>query len=119
SPETASYVEQAIVAYSNIVASGGWPMVPATKKLQLGVIDPDVEVLRRRLMVSGDLSPRAGMSPAFDSYVDEALKRFQVRHGLPADGVTGRYTFSSMNVSAPVRLGQLQTNLGRLREMTT
>jgi len=118
SPETAAYVEQAIASYSNLVASGGWPQVPATKKLQLGVIDPDVEALRRRLMVSGDLSPRAGMSPAFDSYVDQALKRFQARHGLPADGVTGRYTFSALNVSAPVRLGQLQTNLGRLRELT-
>ncbi|WP_011580472.1 MULTISPECIES: L,D-transpeptidase family protein [Chelativorans] len=118
-PQTAVHVEQAIAGYSNIVASGGWPQVPATKKLQLGVIDPDVEALRRRLMVSGDLSPRAGMSPAFDSYVDQALKRFQVRHGLPADGVTGRYTFSALNVSAPVRLGQLQTNLGRLREMTS
>jgi L,D-transpeptidase YcbB len=118
SPQTVSYVEQAIAGYSNIVASGGWPMVPATKKLQLGVVDPDVEILRRRLMISGDLSERAGMSPAFDSYVDEALKRFQTRHGLPADGVTGRYTYSALNVSAPVRLGQLQTNLGRLREMT-
>jgi len=118
SPETVAYVEQAIASYSNLVASGGWPQVPATKKLQLGVIDPDVEALRRRLMVSGDLSPRAGMSPAFDSYVDQALKRFQARHGLPADGVTGRYTFSALNVSAPVRLGQLQTNLGRLRELT-
>ncbi|WEX07466.1 L,D-transpeptidase family protein [Chelativorans sp. AA-79] len=119
SPETAGYVESAIASYSNIVASGGWPTVPATKKLQLGVIDPDVEALRRRLMVSGDLSPRAGMSPAFDSYVDAALKRFQARHGLPADGMTGRYTYSALNVSAPIRLGQLQTNLGRLRDLTS
>jgi len=119
SPETVSYLERAIVNYSNIVNSGGWPTVPAAKKLQLGVIDPDVEILRRRLMISGDLSERAGMSPAFDSYVDQALKRFQIRHGLPADGVTGRYTYNSLNVSAPVRLGQLQTNLGRLRELTS
>ncbi|WP_309086096.1 L,D-transpeptidase family protein [Chelativorans sp.] len=118
SMETASYVERAIASYSNIVASGGWPTLPAAKELKLGVVDPDVELLRRRLMVSGDLSPRAGMSPAFDSYVDEALKRFQARHGLPSDGVTGRYTYNSLNVSAPVRLGQLQTNLGRLRELT-
>src|SRR5690606_24709244 len=77
SPETVSYVELAIASYSNIVAAGGWPVVPATKKLQIGVVDPSVEVLRRRLMISGDLSQRAGMSPAFDSYVDAALKRFQ------------------------------------------
>src|SRR5690606_19042405 len=65
------------------------------------------------------LSTRAGLSPAFDTYVDAALKRFQARHGLPADGVTGQYTYSALNVSAPVRLGQLQTNLGRLRDLTS
>lgn len=118
SPETILYVEQAIGQYSGIVAQGGWPVVPATKKLKLGVIDPDVEVLRRRLMISGDLSPQAGMSPAFDSYVDAALKRFQARHGLPADGATGKFTYAAMNVSAQVRLGQLETNLVRLRAMS-
>lgn len=116
---TLPYVQQAIGQYSNIAASGGWPMVPANKKLQIGVIDPDVEILRRRLMISGDLSPQAGMSQAFDSYVETALKRFQARHGLPADGVTGRYTYSAMNVSAQIRLGQLQTNLQRLHEWTS
>src|SRR5690606_8297093 len=118
SQETVFYLEQAISTYQDLVAGGGWPMVPATKKLKLGVIDPDVEVLRRRLMVSGDLAPSAGISPAFDSYVQAALERFQTRHGLPADGVTGRYTFAAMNVSADVRLQQLQTNLVRLRELT-
>jgi murein L,D-transpeptidase YcbB/YkuD len=117
--ETVAYVEQAIAHYQGIVAQGGWPEVPATKKLKLGVIDPDVEALRRRLMVSGDLSTSAGISQAFDTYVEAALKRFQARHGLPADGVTGRYTFAAMNVTAPVRLTQLETNLGRLREMSS
>jgi murein L,D-transpeptidase YcbB/YkuD len=118
SPETVSFVEQAIVQYQGIVAAGGWQMVPATKKLQLGVIDPDVQALRQRLMVSGDLAQSAGISPAFDSYVDAALKRFQTRHGLPVDGTTGRYTFAAMNVPADVRLTQLQTNLVRLKTMS-
>lgn len=118
SPQTVAYVEQAILQYSSIVAQGGWPVVPATKKLQLGVIDPDVEILRRRLMISGDLAQQAGISQAFDTYVDTALKRFQARHGLPSDGVTGKYTFAAMNVSAPIRLGQLETNLVRLRSMS-
>lgn len=118
SPNTVSHIEQTLFQYQDIVARGGWPQVPATKKLQLGVIDPDVEAMRRRLMFSGDLSERAGLSRSFDSYVDAALKRFQTRHGLPADGVTGKYTFAAMNVSANVRLGQLETNLVRLRSMS-
>jgi len=118
SPETVLYVEQAINQYSGIVAQGGWPVVPATKKLQLGVVDPDVVPLRKRLMVSGDLSTSAGISESFDTYVDAAVKRFQARHGLPSDGVMGKYTYAAMNVSAPVRLGQLETNLVRLRTMS-
>ena len=117
SPQTVAYTEQAIGQYRDIVTQGGWPEVPATKKLQLGVSDPDVVPLRKRLMVSGDLPQNAGLSESFDSYVDAALKRFQTRHGLPADGVTGKYTFAAMNISAQVRLGQLETNLVRLRAM--
>ena len=118
SPHTVAYVEQAVARYQGIVAQGGWPIVPATKKLKLGVVDPDVEVLRRRLMISGDLSLSAGISPAFDTYVDSAVKRFQARHGLPSDGVLGQFSYAAMNVSAPVRLGQLETNLVRLRSMS-
>ncbi len=118
SPSTTSYIEQTLWQYQNIVSQGGWPMVPATKKLEVGVVDPDVQVLRRRLMISGDLSEQAGISNSFDTYVDAAVKRFQARHGLPADGATGKFTYAAMNVGADVRLGQLQTNLQRLQSMT-
>ncbi|TIW25793.1 MAG: murein L,D-transpeptidase, partial [Mesorhizobium sp.] len=93
-----AYTEQAIAQYQNIVAQGGWEPVPDTKKLQLGVVDPDVVPLRRRLMISGDLAQSAGLSEAFDSYVDAAVKRFQARHGLPSDGTLGQYTYAAMNV---------------------
>lgn len=119
SPQTISYVEQAIGQYQTIASQGGWPTVPATKKLELGVADPDVVALRRRLMVSGDLPSSAGLSESFDSYVDAAVKRFQARHGLPVDGVVGKYSYAAMNVPAQTRLGQLQTNLSRLQSMSS
>lgn len=114
--QTVAFTEQAVAQYQNIVAQGGWEEVPGTKKLQLGVDDPDVVPLRKRLIISGDLAQSAGISTSFDSYVDAAVKRFQTRHGLPADGAMGKYTYAAMNVSAQIRLGQLQTNLERLRE---
>jgi murein L,D-transpeptidase YcbB/YkuD len=118
SPSTVSHIEQTLWQYQDIVGRGGWPQVPATKKLELGVVDPDVQALRRRLMISGDLSEQAGISNSFDTYVDTAVKRFQARHGLPADGATGKFTYAAMNVGADVRLGQLETNLVRLRSMS-
>ena len=118
SPMTVVYVEQAISQHASILAQGGWPIVPAGKKLRLGVVDPDVVLLRKRLMMSGDLATAAGISEAFDTYVDAAVKRFQARHGLPDDGVLGKYSYAAMNIGADVRLGQLETNLVRLRSMS-
>ncbi|MDA8870267.1 L,D-transpeptidase family protein [Rhizobiaceae bacterium] len=117
-PQTASFIERAQQDYRGIVAAGGWARVPDQEKLQLGVSSPSVSALRRRLIVSGDLPAGAGTGEQFDSYVDAAVKRFQTRHGLPGDGVVGRYSFAALNVSAPVRLGQLETNLVRLRSMS-
>ncbi|MEN0041900.1 MAG: L,D-transpeptidase family protein [Pseudomonadota bacterium] len=117
-PQTIDSVQQAMAEYSNIVANGGWPRVPSGKKLELGVSDPAVSALRQRLMISNDIPRGAGTSQHFDTYVDAAVKRFQTRHGLPADGVMGRYSFAALNVSAPIRLGQLQTNLVRLKAMS-
>lgn len=117
-PQTIDYVHQAIAEYQNIVASGGWPVVPANKRLKIGVSSSSVGVLRKRLMISGDMPTSAGFSNQFDSYVDDAVKRFQRRHGLPADGVLGRYSFAALNIPADIRLGQLQTNLVRLKSMS-
>lgn len=118
SQETVGYVERAIYQYQEIVSRGGWPNVPANEKLQLGNVSSNVRVLRQRLMISGDLDRTAGVSDSFDSYVDGAVKRFQARHGLPADGVLGTYSYKALNVSANIRLGQLQTNLVRLNAMS-
>jgi murein L,D-transpeptidase YcbB/YkuD len=114
SPQTVMYIEQAVAQYSGIVAQGGWPMVPATKKLQLGVVDPDVVALRKRLMVSGDLSTSAGISESFDTYVDAAVKRFQARHGLSETGSVGPLTFAALNVPAETRVRQLAASMERL-----
>lgn len=115
SPEIIQSLEMAIAQYSDIVARGGWPMVPADKKMKIGGRGTSVTALRQRLMISGDLDPMLPSSDAFDSYVDAAVKRFQARHGIPADGVVGDSTFAALNVPAAVRLNQLSTNLTRLK----
>ncbi len=119
SPQTPVFVERAMQEYRQIVSTGGWPVVPANQKLELGVQSANVAKLRKRLMVSADLEENAGAnSDVFDTWVDGAIKRFQARHGLPSDGVVGKYTFAAMNIPAHTRLGQLETNLVRLRSMS-
>jgi murein L,D-transpeptidase YcbB/YkuD len=118
-PEAAANLQQAIYDYETIVANGGWPQVNPTQKIKIGVTDPSVSDLRKRLIISGDLSRTAGISNAYDSLVEEAVKRFQARHGLPLDGVLGQYTIAAMNIPADTRLMQLRTNLQRVQEITT
>ncbi len=118
-PSGPANIQQAIMDYQQIVSGGGWPEInPSGQKLKIGVVDPSVQVLRQRLAISGDLPREAGMSSSFDSYVDGAVKRFQARHGLPADGVLGEFTVKAMNIPADVRLRQLETNLVRLQSMS-
>ncbi len=119
SPETATHLEQAIQQYSWLVSQGGWPVVTSGKQaMKIGMRDPNVVTLRRRLMASGDLEQTAGLSDTFDSYVDAAVRRFQVRHGLIPDGAVGRGTLIALNVPAEVRLAQLETNLVRVKSMS-
>lgn len=115
-PQSVSSIQQAIAQYQQIASAGGWPEVsPSQQRLQIGVTDPAVQSLRQRLIITGDLPREAGISSAFDSYVDGAVKRFQARHGLPADGVIGEFTLKAMNIPADVRLQQLNTNLIRIQ----
>ena len=119
SPQIVTALQGAIARYSEIVANGGWPIVPAEKILRIGVRDPAVAVLRQRLSISGDMPPATGYSDVFDSYVDAAVKRFQARHGIQADGIVGESTYAVLNIPATVRLTQLATNLTRLRILTS
>lgn len=118
STQTAFYTEQAIAQYSGIAQQGGWGMVPGDSALKIGVRSPAVAALRQRLLITGDLQTAAGASDSFDSFVDGAVRRFQTRHGLIADGVVANETLRRMNVPVETRLRQLETNLGRVRQMT-
>jgi L,D-transpeptidase YcbB len=119
SPQTAQLTEQAIQVYDGIVARGGWPPVPKVDEMRLGMRHPSVVDLRRRLSVSGDLDPNAVGNDIYDSYVDAAVRRFQARHGLNADGIVRAATLDAMNVPAATRRDQLKINISRLQTLTT
>ena len=118
SPATVTATEQAIARYQQIVESGGWPAVPPVNELRLGNRHPGVVALRQRLTVSGDLAQASGRTDIYDSYVEAAVRRFQARNGLTIDGVAREQTFAALNISAQVRLAQLNVNLVRLRSMS-
>lgn len=93
---------------------GGWPPVGDGPKLERGSTGPRVLQLRQRLLASGELAAATG-DAAFDDELEAALQRFQLRHGLEADGVAGRATLAALNVTAAQRIAQVRANLERLR----
>lgn len=103
----------------DVVALGGWPPVAVGPPLELGSEGPRVAELRARLLAGGDLSLGASAqtwaTDVFDLPVEEAVRRFQARHGLVVDGIVGRATVEALNVSAEARLEQIAINLERWR----
>ena len=119
SPSTVDSTAAAIAQYEGIVARGGWPQVPPADRLRIGNRHPSVVLLRKRLIVSGDLESAAGETDIFDSYVEAAVRRFQIRHGVTVDGIVREQTFHNLNVPADTRLAQLKVNLVRLRSLSS
>ena len=109
-------LKQALADYRDLAMRGGWDSVPKIGKPEVGDSNPGIPALRRRLAVTGELPPGASLdSSAFDGELQAAVKRFQVLHGLNADGVIGPRTLAAMNVPIEVRIDQMRVNLERGR----
>ncbi|MGI9570227.1 MAG: L,D-transpeptidase family protein, partial [Desulfobulbia bacterium] len=117
--ETIDALESSVQYYKKIVVKGGWPLVPKGKSLRQGTIDERVGILRRRLVFEGDLPKKLWKGIRFDRNVEEAVKRFQKRHGLQPSGIVRIRTLRTMNIPAEIRLQQLRINLARLRQRIT
>jgi L,D-transpeptidase YcbB len=113
---TAQRIREAALSYSDLAVRGGWPAIPAEAKFTPGVQGPHDDLLRRRLLISGDLAADKASGP-YDDVVAEAVKRFQVRHGLAATGTVTPRTLAALNVPVQKRIKQLEASLERLANM--
>ena len=96
---------RAIADHQRLVGAGGWATVPDGPSMRPEMTDARVPGLRRRLAASGDLSKAdaAAIGDRVDPAVVAAVGRFQSRHGLVVDGIAGRKTVETMNVSVADR----------------
>jgi L,D-transpeptidase YcbB len=113
---TAQRIKEAALSYSDMAVRGGWPMIPADAKFASGVAGPNDDLLRQRLLISGDLAADKASGP-FDDLLAEAVKRFQVRHGLAATGTVTPRTLAALNVPVQKRIKQLEASLERLQNI--
>jgi L,D-transpeptidase YcbB len=110
-------LQQALVRYLAIAASGGWPDIPPNTRLKPGVQSPVVPVLRKRLAVEGDLdrSHEQNASAIFDAAVVDALKRFEERHRLKPDGILDAEAVKALNITVNEKIRTLELNMERWR----
>ena len=107
-------IKETLLSYSDIQVRGGWPALPADAKLGPGSSGPAVAALRQHLVISDDMSEAKWAGDAYDSDLVEAVKRFQLRHGLEATGAVGAQTLRALNVPVGDRIKQLEASLERL-----
>jgi murein L,D-transpeptidase YcbB/YkuD len=109
-------LRQALARHRAIESDTGWGKVPEGPKMQRGDRDERVAALRDRLLASGDLVPEPDDSAElFDPRLEEAVRRFQRRHGLSEDGVVGPATLAALNLSVHERIRQILVNMERWR----
>jgi murein L,D-transpeptidase YcbB/YkuD len=109
-------LRDALAQYKDIEHRGGWPTVPARLKLKPGQPSTAVPLLARRLAVTGDYTGTPGdQDTTYGPELQEAVKRFQRRHGLEPNGAVSGATVAQLNVPVAQRIQQLALNLERWR----
>ncbi len=110
-----AYLRRGLEHYRALAESGGWAPIPDGPTIEPGSDDPRVAALAERLVSGGDLVARDGPYLVYDDTLEAAVRRFQVRHGLEADGLVGKKTLRQLNVSVERRIDQVRVNLERQR----
>jgi L,D-transpeptidase YcbB len=111
--------QKALQRYLGLAARADTEPLPQLKK----PLEPDgsysgIPKLTRLLLLLGDLPAGTAQSVETDVYYPalvDAVKRFQTRHGLEADGRIGADTFRQLNTPLARRVRQLQLTLERWR----
>lgn len=97
------------------ISQGGWgPAVPSVR-FAPGTSGEAVVALRNRLIAMGYLERSAAAT--YDGVLQSAVQRFQVNHGIDADGIAGPGTIRALNVGPQERLQSVIVAMERERWM--
>jgi murein L,D-transpeptidase YcbB/YkuD len=119
-PQDTEYrnLRQVLADYKTQASRGGWPKVPANLRLKPGQKSPQLRTLAQRLEATGDFKgslPGEGQTALYDEPLQEAVKRFQRRHGLKDDAIVNPAVIAEMNVPIEQRIDLIELNLERWR----
>jgi L,D-transpeptidase YcbB len=120
-------LKQALAHYRQLEQqSNTWPALPKAidHSLRAGDACSWAPALRLWLQKLGDLPPAADPADAipanendltFDETLSSAVRNFQTRHGLTADGILGMSTLTALRVPLSKRVRQIELTLERWR----
>jgi len=109
-------LKQTFMKYQKIAAQGGWPTIQASYSIKKDDMGERVERLRERLIITDNLKSETVSDPTiFDESLEQAVYKFQQRHGLAVDGIVGPDTLAALNVPIEQRISQIELNLERWR----
>tara|TARA_R110002050_G_scaffold9504_1_gene33062 strand:+ start:205237 stop:206817 length:1581 start_codon:yes stop_codon:yes gene_type:complete len=122
-PVTHQYrkLTEALMRYQAYVDQSGWPTVPDLPLLRPGDSNQNMSIIRARLAIEDNQfhDITADNLEQYDALTEQAVRRFQKRHGLKVDGIIGTETRGELNVSALERVQQIKATLERRRWMPT
>ena len=87
--------------------------ITITNKIVLNDTNPSLIDIKKRLIYWKDMKAKDSISDIYDIETNEAMRNFQTRHGLAADGVIGKGTIETLNFSKRQRKEQIIANLER------
>jgi len=105
----------ALANYRRIAAAADQAL-PVVTKIKAGDDYTALPQLAAKLRLYGDLAADANVQGTkYEGAIVDAVKNFQSRHGLDADGVIAKGTFAQLNVPASQRVKQIEIALERVR----
>ena len=116
SPGSSEAMLGAVAMYEEIVAGGGWQQLPI-RSLKKGAKGEAVQALRQRLVAENYLpfdTLGSENSSLYDDELAEAVRAFQINHGVLPSGIVAEKTLAQLNVSAETRLAMLRENAARV-----
>jgi len=108
-------LKQQLSRFRKLARAGGWERLKWGPTLERGMDHTQVALLRGRLRAAGDLAADPVPSNVYDDRLEEAVRRYQRRHGLKIDGKVGPQTRRSLNIGVGERIRQIRIGMERWR----
>lgn len=116
-PTHADYtgLKQALAKYRTMLEQGEWDDIPNGKTIRTGMNDPRLPLICNHLQRSGDLVSIPDQCTVYTQQIEAAVKKFQHRFQLEADGVIGKRTVAALNIPISRLIRKIIINMERWR----